>query len=118
MNSEQAQPEGALQEKGAGDSKSASPANTRHSPVTPLAPLEFLQNQRRGSITDPSLHAAGAGAGLNHSLGGARTGPRRRRHCANSHQQRPRQDRRTRLRLLVGISPQYRRGRTSYLVAT
>ncbi|KAH9938631.1 uncharacterized protein B0H18DRAFT_1205829 [Fomitopsis serialis] len=29
----------------------------RHSPVTPLAPLEFLQNQRRGSITDPSLHA-------------------------------------------------------------
>ena len=70
MNSEQAQPEGAPQEKGAGDSKSASPANTRHSPVTPLAPLEFLQNQRRGSITDPSLHAAGAGAGLNHSLGG------------------------------------------------
>ncbi|KAJ7228649.1 hypothetical protein GGX14DRAFT_614165, partial [Mycena pura] len=30
---------------------------TRHSPVAPLAPLEFLQNQRRGSITDPSLHA-------------------------------------------------------------
>lgn len=26
-------------------------------PVTPLAPLEFLQNHRRGSITDPSLHA-------------------------------------------------------------
>ncbi|KAJ7781237.1 hypothetical protein B0H16DRAFT_1497581 [Mycena metata] len=24
----------------------------------PLAPLEFLQNQRRGSITEPSLHAA------------------------------------------------------------
>ncbi|KAI0081801.1 hypothetical protein K474DRAFT_1703650 [Panus rudis PR-1116 ss-1] len=34
-------------------------AASRHSPVTPLAPLEFLQNQRRGSITDPSLHAAG-----------------------------------------------------------
>lgn len=30
---------------------------SRHSPVTPLAPLEYLQNQRRGSITDPSLHA-------------------------------------------------------------
>src|ERR1700722_10483578 len=30
----------------------------RHSPVAPLAPLEYLQNQRRGSITDPSLHAA------------------------------------------------------------
>ena len=37
-----------------------STTNTRHSPVTPLAPLEFLQNQRRGSITDPSLHVAGA----------------------------------------------------------
>ena len=32
----------------------------RLSPATPLAPLEFLQNQRRGSITDPSLHAAPA----------------------------------------------------------
>ncbi|KAJ6485023.1 hypothetical protein C8R47DRAFT_1016829 [Mycena vitilis] len=30
---------------------------SRHSPVAPLAPLEFLQNQRRGSITDPFLHA-------------------------------------------------------------
>lgn len=30
---------------------------SRHSPVNPLAPLEFLQSQRRGSITDPSLHA-------------------------------------------------------------
>lgn len=28
------------------------------SPPVPLAPLEYLQNQRRGSITDPSLHAA------------------------------------------------------------
>ncbi|KAF5389049.1 hypothetical protein D9757_004890 [Collybiopsis confluens] len=28
------------------------------SPLLPLAPLEYLQNQRRGSITDPSLHAA------------------------------------------------------------
>lgn len=31
---------------------------SRHSPAPPLAPLEYLQNQRRGSITDPSLHAA------------------------------------------------------------
>ncbi|KIM46184.1 hypothetical protein M413DRAFT_441255 [Hebeloma cylindrosporum] len=28
----------------------------RHSPVASLASLEFLQTQRRGSITDPSLH--------------------------------------------------------------
>ena len=28
------------------------------SPVQPLAPLAYLQNQRRGSITDPSLHAS------------------------------------------------------------
>lgn len=40
---------------------SASPTvPARHSPVAPLAPLEFLQNQRRGSITDPSLHAGPA----------------------------------------------------------
>lgn len=39
--------------------KTPSPSSaSRHSPVTPLAPLEFLQNHRRGSITDPSLHAA------------------------------------------------------------
>ncbi|OCH94078.1 hypothetical protein OBBRIDRAFT_789607 [Obba rivulosa] len=36
---------------------SSSITGSRHSPVTPLAPLEYLQNQRRGSITDPSLHA-------------------------------------------------------------
>ncbi|KAF7332212.1 Transcription initiation factor [Mycena kentingensis (nom. inval.)] len=37
----------------------AGPNGGRHSPVPPLAPLEFLQQQqhRRGSITDPSLHA-------------------------------------------------------------
>lgn len=35
-----------------------SPNASRHSPAPPLAPLEYLQNQRRGSITDPSLHAA------------------------------------------------------------
>ncbi|PSR72922.1 hypothetical protein PHLCEN_2v11225 [Hermanssonia centrifuga] len=45
--------------------KPSSPAITSRSPVTPLAPLEFLQNQRRGSITDPSLHAAGP-SGLVH----------------------------------------------------
>ncbi|KAI0092651.1 hypothetical protein BDY19DRAFT_903435 [Irpex rosettiformis] len=37
---------------------SLSTAPSRHSPVLPLAPLKYLQNQRRGSITDPSLHAA------------------------------------------------------------
>ena len=37
-----------------GDRRGSSPA----SPVQPLAPLEYLQNQRRGSITDPSLHAS------------------------------------------------------------
>ncbi|TBU32743.1 hypothetical protein BD311DRAFT_654011 [Dichomitus squalens] len=53
-----------------GDSPNASPAgsafppktsspssSSRQAAVSPLAPLEFLQNQRRGSITDPSLHA-------------------------------------------------------------
>jgi hypothetical protein len=39
---------------------------SRHSPIAPLAPLEYLQNQRRGSITDPSLHAA-ATNNMNHS---------------------------------------------------
>ncbi|TFK43528.1 hypothetical protein BDQ12DRAFT_675124 [Crucibulum laeve] len=37
---------------------------SKHSPIAPLAPLEYLQNQRRGSITDPSLHAAPTGIGL------------------------------------------------------
>ena len=38
--------------------KTSSPSlSSRQTAVTPLAPLEFLQNQRRGSITDPSLHA-------------------------------------------------------------
>ena len=31
---------------------------SRLPPVTLLAPLKFLQNHRRGSITDPKLHAA------------------------------------------------------------
>ena len=44
---------GSAQNKSMGHSAPGS----RHSPVTPLAPLEYLQNQRRGSITDPSLHA-------------------------------------------------------------
>ena len=38
--------------------KTSSPSlGSRQTSITPLAPLEFLQNQRRGSITDPSLHA-------------------------------------------------------------
>ncbi|KAM5532308.1 hypothetical protein V8D89_005999 [Ganoderma adspersum] len=38
--------------------KTSSPSlSSRQTSITPLAPLEFLQNQRRGSITDPSLHA-------------------------------------------------------------
>jgi len=35
-------------------------------PLQPLAPLEYLQNQRRGSITDPSLHASPPDPALNH----------------------------------------------------
>lgn len=43
--------------------KPSSPTvSSRQSQTTPLVPLEFLQNQRRGSITDPSLHAAGPSA--------------------------------------------------------
>lgn len=45
---------------------SSPPISARYSPTTPLVPLEYLQNQRRGSITDPSLHAAGP-SGHNHS---------------------------------------------------
>lgn len=43
-------------------------------PIAPLAPLEYLQNQRRGSITDPSLHAAtnSVGAKQNHTSQGFR----------------------------------------------
>lgn len=41
----------------------------RHSPAPPLAPLEFLQNQRRGSITDPSLHAASPNPQNNSAVG-------------------------------------------------
>ncbi|KAI9000985.1 hypothetical protein BD414DRAFT_473273 [Trametes punicea] len=46
--------------KMSGGSPNGSPPSTAFQPKTsnPLAPLEFLQNQRRGSITDPSLHAA------------------------------------------------------------
>ena len=36
--------------------RSTMASRDRHSPVASLASLEFLQNQRRGSITDPSLH--------------------------------------------------------------
>jgi len=33
-------------------------SSSKHSPVAALASLEYLQTQRRGSITDPFLHAA------------------------------------------------------------
>lgn len=36
-------------------------------PSSDLAPLEYLQQHRRGSITDPSLHAASPNANLGHS---------------------------------------------------
>ncbi|KAG5643948.1 hypothetical protein DXG03_009299 [Asterophora parasitica] len=39
-----------------GNTKAKDPSPRQSLP--PLAPLQFLQNQRRGSITDPSLHAA------------------------------------------------------------
>ncbi|KAF9247050.1 hypothetical protein BU15DRAFT_38841 [Melanogaster broomeanus] len=32
--------------------------SSRHSPVISLPPLDYLQQQRRGSLTDPSFHAA------------------------------------------------------------
>ncbi|THH14681.1 hypothetical protein EW146_g5685 [Bondarzewia mesenterica] len=36
----------------------SSSSNTHSSSVPPLAPLEYLQSQRRGSITDPSFHTS------------------------------------------------------------
>lgn len=38
------------------------PPTFAHPTVPPLAPLEYLQSQRRGSITDPSLHTHGSGS--------------------------------------------------------
>ncbi|KIK30692.1 hypothetical protein PISMIDRAFT_670792 [Pisolithus microcarpus 441] len=35
--------------------------SSRHSPGISLPPLDYLQQQRRGSVTDPSLHAAPTG---------------------------------------------------------
>ncbi|KAI6047181.1 hypothetical protein EDC04DRAFT_2556550 [Pisolithus marmoratus] len=35
--------------------------SSRHSPGISLPPLDYLQQQRRGSVTDPSLHAASTG---------------------------------------------------------
>jgi hypothetical protein len=46
-------------------SKPPSPPFPHSSSVPPLAPLEYLQNQRRGSITDPSLHAASSNTHTN-----------------------------------------------------
>ena len=39
----------------------------RHSPALPLVPLEFLQSQRRGSLTDPSLHVSPSPSGNGNS---------------------------------------------------
>ncbi|KAH7914351.1 hypothetical protein BJ138DRAFT_1170698 [Hygrophoropsis aurantiaca] len=39
-------------------SQKESSSISKHSPPISLPPLEYLQQQRRGSITDPSLHAA------------------------------------------------------------
>lgn len=50
---------------------------SKHSPVASLASLEYLQNQRRGSITDPSLHAA-------HVSSGVKLGSTYRHHLDNS----------------------------------
>ncbi|KAF9009046.1 hypothetical protein BDQ17DRAFT_1236208 [Cyathus striatus] len=43
------------------------PSPAKLSPIAPLAPLEYLQNQRRGSITDPSLHAAPLASAAKHT---------------------------------------------------
>ena len=56
-----------------GRTRDDSPHNARHSPARPLAPLEYLQNQRRGSITDPSLHAASQNQSLNPNSGSPST---------------------------------------------
>ncbi|KAF9221970.1 hypothetical protein BS17DRAFT_803136 [Gyrodon lividus] len=46
---------------------------SRHSPVISLPPLDNLQQQRRGSLTDPFLHAASANSSaLRHVDGGPR----------------------------------------------
>lgn len=57
-------------------SPSSSPALSSRD-LLPLAPLSFLQGQRRGSITDPSLHAAAnPGSALKHSLSAQYLRPR------------------------------------------
>lgn len=48
------------QPKDTGSGSSALKDVSRHSPVISLPPLDYLQQHRRGSITDPSLHAASA----------------------------------------------------------
>ena len=44
--------------------------SSRHSPAISLPPLDLLQQQRRGSVTDPSLHAASAGSSAFRQLDG------------------------------------------------
>lgn len=47
----------------------------RHSPGISLPPLDLLQQQRRGSVTDPSLHAVSAGSSVFRQLDGPRPSP-------------------------------------------
>ncbi|KAL4075859.1 hypothetical protein J3A83DRAFT_2061946 [Scleroderma citrinum] len=49
--------------------------SSRHSSGISLPPLDYLQQQRRGSVTDPSLHAASAGASAFRQLDGPRPAP-------------------------------------------
>lgn len=46
--------------------------SSRHSPGISLPPLDYLQQQRRGSVTDPSLHAAPTGQSALRHLDGPR----------------------------------------------
>lgn len=62
---------GRASEGGGEDSRGAEGSRGSGADGTTLAPLAFLQNQRRGSITvlsDPSLHAAGSGSGFYHNI--------------------------------------------------
>ncbi|KAG6332600.1 hypothetical protein ID866_6491 [Astraeus odoratus] len=49
--------------------------SSRHSPGISLPPLDYLQQQRRGSVTDPSLHAASAGPSAARQLDGTDARP-------------------------------------------
>jgi len=55
---------------------------SRHSPGISLPPLDLLQQQRRGSVTDPSLHAVSAGSSVFRQLDGTDAYPI---YCAPTH---------------------------------